>query len=538
VTDIEKPKRGETCGETPCEVEEIDAVDDYQDQKTFTYISRSREVFLATTSRKFQNGCWNIVLNIAVGGKEDTFAPRLEPMDLFLGDESLSLRGFYLPQPSKLVIFAEGYMKIWKLSTTAAHVCQLDYIWGSHLHQPLHAATSCHRRLIKAWSCQHGVRMRFRLAKPFCFTSQQTVEGDPEAMEDDVFTIPPNPEFEKIKPKAVKSIETARFEYGIFGLIDIYGLGDPSRMDETIRYLLACIRPSTISPTSCLVPLCKAWSFKDHDILLRLIKRLLPMHPDVSPTWIPDAQATETTDPLAALLNIAKKDRSVIAPARVLIEYLFFHAIRSQNLTFLSPLFGNMREFMDMYPEDAFKYMGRIAYFRSKFQDLIWKNHVTCQNITPFRFPVATLLRRRWMSESEEKRRTTLNAIMQFRSSTNNGAGDDGLDLEKPIFIATFDALWFYKDRNRKTRRRLHSRGEGEGGGGGIDSRQSSTHRTKTFDAISQRLHSKGIGRWRVPLQLFWIKFFIRPRPVIECHDFKLEFLDNPAIAALVIFKW
>ncbi|KAG0291160.1 hypothetical protein BGZ96_005450 [Linnemannia gamsii] len=537
VTDIDNLNMDDTCGDTPCELGNIDTIEDYRDQRKFSYESQSGEVFLVTTSsQKSQNSRDNIVLRISVDGEDDTLEPRPDPINLFLGDESLHFRGFYLKQPSKLVIFAEGYMTIWKLSATAAHVCQLDYIWGSYCHKRQHAAiTSCHRRLSKAWSCRHGSKMRFQLAKPSCVTNQQTIEGDPETPKDDLFTMPPDSKVEKIEPKAVKATEIARFEYGIFGLIDIYGLGDQNRMDETIHYLLTCIRPSTINPTSCLVPLCKAWSSQNRDILIELFEKLLPMLSTVSPTWIPDGQATESIDPLAALLNIAKKDRSVIALARVLIEYLFYHADRSQNLTFLSPLFGNMHEFMAMYLEDALKYMNRIAHFPANNRDQIWKNQVTCRDITPFRFLALSWLRRIFMPESEETRQAALKAIMQFRTNTNKDAEYKGCDLEKPIFIATFDALWFYKDKtkNRINMRRLHGRGEG-----GSHGRLSSTRRPKTFDIVGHRLHSKGVGWLKVPFQLFWIKIFIRPLPVIECHDFKLEFLDNPAIAALVIFKW
>ncbi|KAG0247351.1 hypothetical protein BGZ95_008762, partial [Linnemannia exigua] len=191
------------------------------------------------------------------------------------------------------------------------HICQLDYIWGTLSYEPEHTADYCHRPLIKAWACSHGTSMKFHLGKPVWYKHRIVVDGDLSPDSYDVLTVPPQQ-----KNETVMTTEAERLEYGIFSLIDEYRNGDSDHKNVIMRYLLTCIRPSTYNPISCLVPLCKAWSPKNRSLLLELVDALLP-HTHI--TWIPDSKAAKSTDPLAALISLAKDKRSVVVLVRVLV---------------------------------------------------------------------------------------------------------------------------------------------------------------------------------------------------------------------------
>jgi hypothetical protein len=346
---IGTPREESVCTTTPCDPETA-RIYDFIDKMSTTYPSAAGEVFVATCFQELRNGCWVMMLTITLkDGPIDTPTSFPKSMVLPLGDSSTEIRGFYLPEPSKLVIFAEGYMKIWTLSTTATHICQLDYIWDTLTYQPERAQSFCHRSLLVARSCKYGNSMRFRLGKPVWYDNDMIMEGNPTSTEYDILTVPPNLEVE-----TVDTTEAQRLEYGIISVVYTYRYGDCSCKKDIIRYLLAYIRPSAINPTSCLIPLCRAWSKKNRDALLPLVSELLSGD---NPTWIPEPCSTVRTDPLATLLDIAKYKRSVIELVRVLIDYLISHAGRTNNMVFLLPLFKSMPDIMDMYPEDAREYL-------------------------------------------------------------------------------------------------------------------------------------------------------------------------------------
>ncbi|KAG9063127.1 hypothetical protein KI688_004727 [Linnemannia hyalina] len=540
MTAIESPSLPHSCSNTPCELKEV-PIDDFIDKKIFTY---AEGVFEVKCFQEYLNGCMNMMLKVTVRESlNDSPATVPKSMVLPLGDTTAGFRGHYLPKPSKLVVFAEGYMKVWSLSSTAAHVCQLDYVWGSLPYQPENAKSYCYRPLLKAWSCRHGASMKYRLGKPVWY-EHNVAKGNTESTKRDILTVPPNRDVE-----SVTTSEGQRLEYGIFSLIDIYGYKDPSCKQDIIRYLLTCIRPSTINPTSCLVPLCQAWSLKNQACILAIVQEILP---ETMVTWIPDSTATETTDPLAILMKIAKKERSVIKVVRVVIGYCVAQATRFNNMAFLHPLFGSMREIIKYYPEDALKYMGRIAFFRVKYPSYLWENHIPSQKLTPFRFSLFKSIRRIGMSELEIKRGARLESIMQFKYNMETKDCEGGDGSGDPVFMASFDALWYNKSRDvdrekdricaSKGRRRGRSGEQGANGSGsvgGVSDAQLTPHNSMAAsDMFGEPLTSEETTMWKALLQMIQLKLLFRAPPVVECYKFELELFDNPAIAALVSYKW
>ncbi|KAG0058827.1 hypothetical protein BGZ90_004758 [Linnemannia elongata] len=454
------------------------AIDNFIDRKSFTYKSTAGGVFVVACFQEYLNGCMNMMLKVTV--RESTNdSPDSVPKSMVipLGDTTAAFRGYYLPTPSKLVVFVEGYMKIWILSSTAAHVCQLDY--------------------------------------PVWFEHNNIAEGSTESTDYDVLTVPPDRNAESIM-----TTEAERLEYGIFSLIDIYGYGDSSCKKDIIRYLLTSI-----------------------------VQEILP---ETRVTWIPDSTATEATDPLAILMNIAEKERSVIKVVRVVIGYCVEQATRSKNMAFLHPLFGSMRAIIKYYPEEARKYMGRIAFFRVKYPSYLLENHIPSQKLTPIRFSFFESIRRIGMSELEVKRNARLESIMQFKYNMEAKDGDDRDESGDPVFMASFDALWYNKNRdvdkqedqicasNGRRQERNGRRGAiGSGSvGGGRDAQLIPHNSMAATDMFGEPVKTQKTTWLKALLKLIELKLLFRAPPVVECYDFELELFDNPVIAALVSYKW
>ncbi|KAG0266836.1 hypothetical protein BGZ95_002985 [Linnemannia exigua] len=542
LTGMESPEMGGNCGNTRCKLENV-AIDQFTNGTTATYISGAGEIFLAKCSQQGQNESRTTLLTITVissNGCPDSH------IVIDLRNTSTIFQGFYLSGSSTLVILVGGYVKTWKLSTTAAYVCQLANVWGTGTHDVKHATRiSSSRYLVGARSCPHGTSMELHLRRPGQVGNNIAANSNHNSSDHDIFTAPPNPAVDTFETTAEK-----RFEYGIHSLIEEYRNGDLDRKNDITRYFSRCIRPSILNPVSCLVPLCKAWSPKNRGLLLELVGALLP---STHITWIPDPKAAKSTDPLAALISLAKDKRSVIVLVRVLVEYCFAHTTRSKNLTFLSPLFASMPGIMEYYSEDAHEYIGRIAYIPTKHPTFIWKNHVRCQKIAPFRSPLWNCIRRIWTSRSDIRRRENSNAIMQLKLKTDSD-GDNEENLEKPVFMATFDALWFYRNKNKDTRKQVQGRdaygkGDGRGEMEGMTEKEGASERGSVHGLrrLSRRMSSMVFVEdsardmtiwWKARSQsaLSKVRFYFHP--AVECHDFSLDFLDNPAIAALVNFKW
>ncbi|KAG0262666.1 hypothetical protein BGZ95_003972 [Linnemannia exigua] len=203
---------------------------------------------------------------------------------------------------------------------------------------------------------------------------------------------------------------------------------------------------------------------------------------------------------------------------------------------------------MEYYSEDALEYIGRIAYIPTNHPTYIWKNHVLCQKIIPFWIPVWDFIRHALVPTlgfRRDPREASSNAIMQFKLKTDDD-GDNEENLDKPVFMATFYALWSYRNRGRYPRKRIQE-GDAHGKGGSGNGKESASEGRVGGRQLSHHMSTIAFGEgltqdkmvWRKALfQLARSKFLLHPSPVIECHDFSLEFLDNPAIAALVTFKW
>ncbi|KAK3841445.1 MAG: hypothetical protein J3R72DRAFT_445496 [Linnemannia gamsii] len=204
------------------------------------------------------------------------------------------------------------------------------------------------------------------------------------------------------------------------------------------------------------------------------------------------------------------------------------------------------------------------------------------------RFPIIDKLRFIVMSATKIKRMKQMNSIMQFKYKMDKTVADSEENTEKPVFMASFDALWFYtgkesmdkknqanegggkgtgkgavdgeengggdksREKNEGKRKRrwgLKTEGAKKNGGGGAGGGEGARTQGKRSDQLTppnsfksdifgEPVEDKKTTWWKVLVYMFLTRLLSQVRPVVECYDFDLEFFDNPAIDALVTYKW
>ncbi|KAI1319274.1 hypothetical protein EDD11_004411 [Mortierella claussenii] len=260
----------------------------------------------------------------------------------------------------------------------------------------------------------------------------------------------------------------------------------PAHKYEIIRYLQRHLRASPGNPVSSLVTLCRHWSPERTTILKALIGDLLPGN---YVTWVPDIDASSDADPLAILLNTAETEPSALGQVRIVLDYCVARANRSRNLAFLYPMFRSFNKLMLLSLTDASSYLGQIAYVSVHNRSYIMGNH--------------SVARPPWLRAIGAKAVYDMDdPILQLRIEPKPDTGKGGAydKFTDPMFLASFDALWHYKDNMAS---HSHSR-----------SNVSSVVTAST-------------SWWRVLLLLYSFKVQRGVKVHVECHDFSLASFET-----------
>ncbi|KAF9909343.1 hypothetical protein EC991_008728 [Linnemannia zychae] len=405
---------------------------------------------------------------------------------------SLEHRVFWVPETSQLFIVIEGCLYSWTLSSEGERVATLDRATKFLDHDPAHAKDKPITDILNVKMCEHGCQYHIEVKATSWMNNANGLIRPPPGAPNNILTFP------KTAADTFNTTQEYRDEMGLLGLIQMYQYSDSDSRDDIIRFLKNRIRPSRENPVSCLVTLCRAWKMDDRSALEKIMAELLP--PKYI-TWIPDPHEDKSTEPLAILLEIAQTRPRVFGVAKVVMKYCVSHANRSKNLSFLSPLFGSMHEVMELYPEEALECMGRIAFIPVKNRAYIIDNHTLALPPRP---------RLKFWEPRAKPLVKTNDPIMQFHF-TGEKADSSNDGFTRPVFMASFDALWYYKDQ------------------------QQTELKKDGFQAASNTATTTW---WKTLYHMFRLKCNIQMPAIVECYEFNLEFFDNPAIAALVAYKW
>ncbi|KAF9975234.1 hypothetical protein BGZ75_000589, partial [Mortierella antarctica] len=345
---------------------------------------------------------------------------------------------------------------------------------------------------------------------------------------------------------------------------------DSAIKDAVVHFLVARIRACSKYSTS-LVILCRSWNYGSRVIFEEVIAKLLPKG-DAIP-WIPDINAKKSEDPLSILMKFAKTSPSVFGACKVIMDYCVNHAIKSKNLSFLSPFLRSLKRIMVLFPNEAHVYLRRIAYIPVSDK---WRDYIV-EYGTVVHPPWHWIRFRKTPLQLEKIKKPVMQLHVTTRRKRNKAD-----TFTRPIYVAAFDALWHFKDSGDSETKRITGRSKSEVKQVSIvkslstitqrsvvklwlanipgwtmkqesTTAQGSTHESAleaapTQEATAARspdgLMNQATRKtqkttwWKTVYHMFRLKCRLKTHTYVTCHDFSLEYLDNPAIAALVAYKW
>ncbi|KAG9071773.1 hypothetical protein KI688_005989 [Linnemannia hyalina] len=296
----------------------------------------------------------------------------------------------------------------------------------------------------------------------------------------------------------------AEFLVGLGNMVAFYELADVGLRQDILRYYGRHINsyPDKAKEYWNVLGTCAfMWSPDNHHTMSRFIKDLLSF-PGVR--WVPHYSMSIELNPLAALLDKAKTEPFANAGVQIIVDYCLRQAKAAQDPHFLSPILQCLPSIVDskqLYSAMARTIYREVAFFPAQGRDFIIDNHILINSST-FRWKF-------WQSYPWGLHQYK-DQVLQF--NTHKIPNPPKGNFTRDIFQASFDLLW-HKSEDA----------------GSQDSSAGSQGAT-----IAKALFSWPHAIWTMVLR----KCTLRYNTTIECYPFELEALDNPALMALVEYKW
>ncbi|KAF9952386.1 hypothetical protein BGZ70_000617 [Mortierella alpina] len=422
-------------------------VDLFYNSWTGQYMSSVGTIFNVEADYKYSRGSYFRELAITNSSVKATIS---------LGPAAKDYQGFFMAESSQLVLIMNGFLQVWHLPSKTDQLFELVHVEAFVKASEAHTKDSCITEVLSAQSCEHGRRfsVEFNPIKWVRGLDGEEIKYDSDSEEPQMLIFP------RAAGDTFSKTEKYRFENGIVSLFDTYADSGPNIKEAVIRFLVNHIRPSMAQTISSLVILCRSW---------KPANRVIFEYP------------------------------TVLGACKVIMNYCVSHAVGSMNLSFLSPLFQSMSDIMGLFPEEALECLGKIAYIRVRRREYILENHVVAHS--------PRLRLQLWKSPCHSLDQIK-DPVMQLHVTTEPPRIRVDT-FTRPIFMASFDALWQYKD---------------------IDE-------TKK-DVLEEAMLTRQTTWWKTLYHIIRLKFHLKTHTYVECHEFSLEYFDNPAIAALVAYKW
>ncbi|KAF9140294.1 hypothetical protein BGX30_006738 [Mortierella sp. GBA39] len=294
------------------------------------------------------------------------------------------------------------------------------------------------------------------------------------------------------------------FLIGLGNMMRFYELADVGLRQDILRYYGRHINSypdKTKVDWNVLYACAYMWGPENHHTMCGFIKDLLSF-PGVR--WVPHYSLSVELNPLAALLDKAKTEPFANAVVQIIVDYCLRQAKAAQDPHFLSPILQCLPSLVDpkqLYSEMAQTIYREVAFFPTQGRDFIVANHIL---INPSTFRWKFWQPYPWGLHQYRDQ------VLQF--NTHKIPNPPKGNFTRDIFQASFDLLWY--------------KAEDAGSQDSSDGSQGAT--------IAKTLFSWPHAIWMMVLR----KCKLRHNTTIECYPFELEALDNPALMALVEYKW
>ncbi|KAG0075974.1 hypothetical protein BGZ90_009281 [Linnemannia elongata] len=278
---------------------------------------------------------------------------------------------------------------------------------------------------------------------------------------------------------------STRFLDGVITLIDIFQDTTGACRNEVLRYIGRHINsyPNPDDPTeSVLAKICIDWRLKLYDSFKEFVIELL-----ASPygSWAPRNDFDKRSNPLCILLDKTITQPRAIGLAKVIIDYCIRQAKTEKDPHLLSPIMQCLPELIDQerpHQELARRTLQRLAYIPVKSRSFILDHHSIAYQ------PELRLRPKFWWHPQGRSLHQCKDPVLQLTTIKYTNSIND--NFTRSLFVTSFDLLWRKKDGSP------------------------------------------------VSSSTVWQKLKLNGNAKVECHPFTLQAFDNPAIAALIRYKW
>ncbi|KAG0371794.1 hypothetical protein BGX24_001164, partial [Mortierella sp. AD032] len=300
-----------------------------------------------------------------------------------------------------------------------------------------------------------------------------------------------------------------RFLDGVITLIDIFRETMGATRNEVLRYIGRHINsyPNPDDPTeSVLAKICIDWRPEVYDSFKEFVVELLS-----SPhgSWAPRNDFDKRSNPLCILLDKTTKQPKAIGLAKVIIDYCIQQAKTEKDPHLLSPIMQCLSELIDQerpHQELAKRTLQRLAYIPVKSRSFILDHHSIAYQ------PELHLHPRFWRYWWETKGRPLhecKDPVLQLTTVKKHDSLND--NFTRSLFVTSFDLLWRKRDGSP----------------------------VSTTTVLAREMRAQKSASWVYNLFFqVWQKLKLNGNAKVECHPFSLQAFDNPAVAALIRYKW
>ncbi|KAF9178973.1 hypothetical protein BGZ51_007342, partial [Haplosporangium sp. Z 767] len=239
--------------------------------------------------------------------------------------------------------------------------------------------------------------------------------------------------------------------------------------------------------------ICLFWRAWHHSNHVQLITALLD---DRSGRWIPRPERAFRGDPLSALIEKAKTEPQAMGLAEIITSYCIRKARSAGDLQYLFPVLDHMFTLVDparSHSDLGLRILRQLAFLPVRSRSFIIDHHIIAHP-PEFRLQFWVPLARP-LHECKDP-------IMQLGKTRKHNS--ENIYFTRELFVTTFDILWS----------------------------KSPVGQQQSMPSVK-----KPISMVKILYHLILHKCKLFTTRTIQCHDFTLEMLDNPAIAALVEYK-
>ncbi|KAG0002400.1 hypothetical protein BGZ65_002668 [Modicella reniformis] len=328
--------------------------------------------------------------------------------------------------------------------------------------------------------------------------------------------------------------EPFRFINGLFTLISMFEYGDDSFRQAVLQYV-GRYANRNVDTETVLTKICREVTQKNYELYGIFLKALLDSD---QVRWAPKPGLSRELNPISIFLGITEEVPRAINLAWIVIDYCIRMAKGEHDPQFLSPVLNSLKELLKMrklYPDHVLSTLRRLAFIRVKEKSYVidraiiahppWSRRRSWSVNKDSSDSDSPASRRRWRfwETSERPIYKCEDPVFRLDKSPQFREHDPQNDkFTRDVFVASFDMLW--SDPKTKSNTKPDTKSD-------------------TRSSIEKiQYNNRSPPSWgRILLFIIWVKCKIKrgDGDRVRCYDdIPLEALDNPAVAALIEFKW